>query len=253
MFTPFAFIKSDTIVTDQLAFYINALNGSTVDTAGGQTGSTIGTISDNGDQYWSGFSNSDYISYNTNTFNNPRDNGVVTFEIWAYYSSSFTGMPKAALGIDRAASQAQDDYALFASTGSGLTPPNAPTAIRTFIPEDTSVAKPDVEFDTLVDVDSKWCHIVTTINGSGSDAVNTYIQPLNDIIYSGSNGSSPPYDDPDGYGPTMYIGRVTNTFTGSFDPFTGGEVGLVRIYNKVLSLKEIEQNYRVEASRFLSY
>jgi len=245
MFTPFAFIKSDTIVTDQLAFYINALNGNTVDTIGGQTGSINGSISNNSNQYWSGFTNSDYISYNTNTFNNPRDNGVVTFEMWVYYTSSLVGIPKTPLSINRAASLAQDDYIFFGYSGSDQ--------ILTFISEDTSVVKPDIEFTTIAPVATKWCHVVTTINGSGSDAINTYIQPLNNIIYSGSNGSSPPYDDPDAYGPAMFVGRAVSFSTGSFDPFTGGEVGLLRIYNKVLSLEEIEQNYNVEASRFLSY
>ena len=58
MFTPFAFIKPTpySIVTSSLAFYINATNGNITDTIGGQTGSVTGSISNNSNQYWSGFS-----------------------------------------------------------------------------------------------------------------------------------------------------------------------------------------------------
>ena len=246
MFTPFAFIKSPTssisIVTDSLAFYINAINGNTTDTIGGQTGSISGSINTNSNQYWSGFSDGDCIIYDATGFNNPADNIVVTYEAWIYYSGSNPNTIESPLSIDRGG--AYDDYIFFGY-------PNTSSVYTLIAETDPGPPKPDVEFYTTASILNSWCHCVTTIIGTGSDSVFTYIQPLNDIIYSASNATA--FDYPVGYGPNMYVGTRPPLSDGFASGFINGYVGLVRIYDKVLTLEEIEQNYNAEKSRFEAY
>ena len=258
MFTPFAFIKSPgpsytlgPIVTSSLAFYINATNGNTTDTIGGQTGSISGSVDNNSNQYWGGFTVGDCIVYNTNTFN-PPISGSSTFEAWLYYPNRDpTAKINTPIGLDRVLGN-EDDFIYF---GMGSTVDSVYTLIGDGY--QSPPAKPDVEFFTTASISDKWCHVVTTINGTGLNAVNTYIQNLNGGIFSSSNALEP-LNSPTNYGPNMLIGTCAAGSTGFATAFEGasgaeGYVGLVRIYNKVLSLEEIEQNYEAEKPRFESY
>jgi hypothetical protein len=242
MFTPFAFVKSSTpsgpsIVTTSLAFYINALNGDFEDTAGGQTGSEIGTVILDDNEYWKGFSTSSYFSYNTNTFNSPDDGGV-TWEIWAFYSSSMIAAGiETPISIER--NGGNDDYIFAACNGAG----NA-NSIYTLLPQSDNSK---TEFSTSAPITGSWVHVTTTKN---SNVITTYVTPLNSVTISGSRSD---YNDAASYGSAMRIGRPVDNSTGFAQGFVNGYIGLVRIYDIALTADQVLQNYNAEKSRFEAY
>ena len=90
-----------------------------------------------------------------------------------------------------------------------------------------------------------WSHVVCTWNGgSTSSSLDIYINSQSSIGNSLDNGS---FNDLKSSALEMRIGRVQ--FLASSPHFTGN-ISLVQIYNKLLSVEEIKQNYKATKGRF---
>ena len=89
-----------------------------------------------------------------------------------------------------------------------------------------------------------WHHIVLTVGGSATDDINLYkngvvVAPSSPGVYYGTGGYSSPTSDPLRFG-----GQPDNNH--GFD----GMIDIGRIYNRVLTAKDIEQNYNATKNRF---
>lgn len=96
--------------------------------------------------------------------------------------------------------------------------------------------------DSTPIIDGDWHHVAVTYNGSSDNSgINIYIDGELSTTTSTSNDSLTAYTNNN----PINIGRNPG-FTNYFD----GDIGLFGIYNRVLSLDEIRQNYDTTKHRF---
>jgi hypothetical protein len=258
MFTPFAFIAAagqiqpiHNIITGSLSFYIDPIYGFYVsggvnyieEQITGYIGGVDATVNIIDDNYYQNISEASKIIFSTGSnsdwyFNSPTK-GDFTVEFWAYYTSSFTSSALISTPIAINSNEDTENDSIFGGF-------DDITSIYTLVPSKEEV------FVTGSSILDKWVHVVTTydyISPTGGTTTTYYQVSDETIIYSGSDGS--------------FIGQGPRPFTGNFviggkvagqDPFArafiNGLIGPVRIYDKVLSLEEIEQNYDAEVGRF---
>jgi hypothetical protein len=236
------------IVTESLAFYVEPADGIFVvgglnyvaDQITGYEGGVDAGVVVIDNNYFANFDITRKIIFNTSSawyFNNPTI-GDFSIELWAYYSSSMTSSGKIVSPLAIASNG--ENESMFGGFAS-------PTEIYTLIPSKE-------EFNTTLSANmfSRWVHIVTTYDyQSAAGGVTTTYAQYSDgtTIYSGSDVSF------EGQGPRDFSGNlIIGGFVGAQSSFAvafnNGYIGPVRVYNKILSLDEITQNYEAELYRF---
>jgi len=240
IFTPFSFFQPTTsisIVTDQLAFYIDPANGNFTDTVGGKTGSENGTVNTVDNNYWSGFSGTDYISYSSVDGINSAISSSFTIESWFYYANTF-GASAVKVPFSINSNQGGNEYRFrYLGSDNGNT-------IQCSVPQTIGA-----DISNASDYRGAWSHNVMVYNYNGGALSSTLLYSAqkvgNNVVTATTTGYILPRIPREMLN-AIYVGRSTNDTVN----FSDGFVGPVRIYNKALSAAEIEQNYNAEVGRF---
>jgi hypothetical protein len=241
MFTPFAFIQTPSaaggIVTDQLAFSVDPANGNFNDTVGGKTGTQNGTVTTVNDNYWSGFSSANYISYASTADLNDDTDSEFSIEAWFFYPNSFgASAVKIPFSINSTTVGAEYRFRYLGSDNGNI----IQSSIPTFIDSDISNAS---------SYRGAWTHnvMIFKFNGStGSSTLEYSIQKVGSSVVTNTTTGFSGAATRRAYNDIIRIGRSTNDTVN----FSDGFIGPVRIYNKALTTAEIAQNYDAQVSRF---
>ena len=226
------------IVTDGLVLCLDAANrksypGSNTtwyDLSGnGNNGGLVGSTTFNSEGYFvlDGVSNrlSASATY-PSTWNDP-----VTLEIWAYFDADGTWDNTFYGGL----------FSRGSTTGTfGLTRANSDNSVRMWLRDDGGSA---TAAGTVVR--DAWYHIVGTWGGSSDITIKLYLNGVETGSFTKTTLTGSP--DVGGY----LLGGMTSTLSGSPGNHMKGRISAAKMYNRVLTVEEIQQNFNATRGRYV--